>query len=190
MIVVAAAVLLPISPVGDWFQFEDPSITFFVFLVAFVGAYLTMVEALKILFYRRHAYRLEHVTVPPKASLYPTPTARVTQNVIAVICLRFEDETSMDSLMNALRAGISYPLHSDQVTEALHHLRRAGLVDIDWRNGIVKRRKAIADYVSKYTPKEDWPKIAEDWQRIGSQIQARHGRINPEYQRLMSQARQ
>jgi len=189
MIVVAAAVLLPISPVGDWFQFEDPSITFFVFLVAFVGAYLTMVEALKILFYRRHAYRLEHVIVPPKALLYPTPTARVTQNVIAVICLRFEDETSMDSLMNDLRAGISYPLHSDQVTEALHHLRRAGLVDIDWRNGIVKRRKAIADYISKYTSKEDWPKITQDWQRIGSQIQARHGRINPEYQRLMSQAR-
>jgi hypothetical protein len=149
-----------------------------------------MVEALKILFYRRHAYRLEQIVVLPKTLPHLTPTERVTQSVVAVLCLRSEDEISTDSLMNDLKASITYPIASTQVIEALHYLRRAGLVDIDWRNGIAKRRKAIGEYVDKRALREDWPKIVEDWQRIAVQIQARHGKINPEYQKLMQQPRQ
>jgi Mg2+-importing ATPase len=57
--VVAVALLLPFTPLGDWFGFVRPPPAFFVFLLAFVVVYLTMVETLKRWFYKRFAYRLE-----------------------------------------------------------------------------------------------------------------------------------
>jgi len=68
--IVAFAILLPLTPVGKWFEFIEPSATFYVFLVAFVVAYLTIVETLKILFFKRYAHRLEQTMVPPKAPIY------------------------------------------------------------------------------------------------------------------------
>jgi Mg2+-importing ATPase len=65
--VVAFTLLVPLTPIGDWFQFEDPSITFYLFLFLFVVAYLTLVETLKRFFYKRYAYRIEQV-LPSKKS--------------------------------------------------------------------------------------------------------------------------
>jgi Mg2+-importing ATPase len=64
LIVVGLAVLLPLTPIGSWFQFQEPPITFYVFLVAFILLYLMMVETLKRFFYKRYAYRLEQNVVP------------------------------------------------------------------------------------------------------------------------------
>ena len=86
--VVAAALLLPLTPLGGLFQFVSPPPAFFVFLVAFVAIYLALVETLKRLFYKRYAQRLEQVMVPPKGPSHLTPTARLMQTMVAIICLR------------------------------------------------------------------------------------------------------
>jgi Mg2+-importing ATPase len=59
MIIVAVAVALPFTPLGAPFGFVQPPLEFFAFLAAFVVAYLALVEALKRIFYRRYAGRLE-----------------------------------------------------------------------------------------------------------------------------------
>jgi Mg2+-importing ATPase len=58
--IVGVAIALPYTLLGDWFQFVRPPLTFFAFLLAFIGAYLLLVEVLKMVFYKRYAQRLEH----------------------------------------------------------------------------------------------------------------------------------
>ena len=59
LIIVGIAVVLPFTPLGGLFEFAVLPIKFFAFLAGFVGAYLVLVEALKRLFYKRYARRLE-----------------------------------------------------------------------------------------------------------------------------------
>ena len=65
--IVAFAILLPLTPIGKWFEFTEPSLRFYVFLVVFVIAYLAMVESLKRVFFKRYAHRLEQTMVPKGA---------------------------------------------------------------------------------------------------------------------------
>jgi Mg2+-importing ATPase len=58
--IVAVALLLPFTPLSAPFGFVAPPLEFFAFLTAFIVVYLTLVEALKTVFYRRYAQRLEH----------------------------------------------------------------------------------------------------------------------------------
>jgi Mg2+-importing ATPase len=183
--IVGFAIVLPLTALGHLFQFEDPSLGFFAFLAAFVVAYLMMVEALKRQFYKRYAQRLEQIMVPPKGPPYPTPTARSTQNMVALICLRFENEISTDSLIDDLKGIATYPVDEDQVVHNLHHIRRMGLIDVDWRMGTIKRQPSMKGYVDKLSRGELWPRIVDDWRRIGSSVQAKYKRINPEYEELV-----
>jgi hypothetical protein len=105
--------------------------------------------------------------------------------MIALICLRVEDEISTDSLLDDLRGVVAYPLDPDQIVHNLHHLRRTGLVEVDWRKGIVKRQPAMKGYVDKLAKSEIWPKVVDDWRRIGSLVQTRYHQINPECQELI-----
>jgi Mg2+-importing ATPase len=182
---VAVAILVPFTALGGVFGFVALPPEFFLFLVVFVAAYFTMVESLKRLFYRRYAQRLEQIIVPAKGPPILTPTVRLTQNMVAVICLRPEGEISTDSLLEDLKAVTAYPTDSDQVIRNLHHMRRTGLVDVDWRKGIIKRTPAMKDYVDKLVRSDIWSRVAEDWQRVGSLVQAKCNLINPEYQRLL-----
>jgi Mg2+-importing ATPase len=185
--VVGFAILLPFTPVGVLFGFVTPPIGLFLFLAAFVVAYLTMVEALKRLFFKRYAYRLEQILVPQKGPSYPTPTARLAQNIVADICLRFESEISLDSLLDDLRGIAVYPVDSDQVIRSLHHMRRTGLVEVDWRKGVVKRQPSMEVYVDKLVKGEPWQKMLDDWRRIGSLVQTKYKKVNPDYEKLVSQ---
>jgi Mg2+-importing ATPase len=183
--VVALAIIIPLTPVGDLFQFQDPTGGFFLFLAAFVAAYLTLVEILKRMFYKKYTLRLEQITIPRKGPAYPTPTARLTQNMVALICLRPEAEVSTESLLDGLKDIVAYPLDSEQVVHNIHHLRRTGLVEIDWRKGIIKRQPNMKAYVDKLAKSELWPTVTEEWKRIGSIVRTRYGRINQEYERLV-----
>jgi Mg2+-importing ATPase len=114
--VVAIAILLPFTPLGDIFKFDRfLPITFFLFLAVFIIAYFTMVESLKRLFYKRYAQRLEQILVPSKGPPLLTPTVRLTQNMVAVMCLRPEGEVSTDSLLDDLKSIIAFSIDSDQV---------------------------------------------------------------------------
>jgi Mg2+-importing ATPase len=57
--VVALAILLPFTIVGEWFQFIELPPNFYLFLLGFIVAYLILVEVMKRAFYRRHGRRLE-----------------------------------------------------------------------------------------------------------------------------------
>jgi Mg2+-importing ATPase len=183
--IVGFGMILPLTALGHLFDFQDPSRLFFVFLAGFVVVYLTLVEVLKRSFYKRYGQRLEQVMVPPKGPPYPTPTARSTQNTVALICLRLENEVSIDSLVDDLKTIASYPVDADQVVHNLHHLRRMGLIDVDWRRGIVKRQPLMKAHVDKLSKGDLWPRIGDDWRRISSLVQTKYGGINPEYQNLV-----
>jgi len=152
-----------------------------------IGAYLVLTEIVKKWFYKRYAYRLEQVLIPPKREgLYLSKTARLIQDIVAIVCLRPEDEISIDSLLADLRRSVSYPFDSDQVSHGIQHLRRAGLVSIYWRQRTIKREKPMKDYVTKQVvASEFWPKIAEDWRKIRDIIQSKYNKVNIEYQNLL-----
>ncbi|MGQ9744345.1 MAG: magnesium-translocating P-type ATPase, partial [Candidatus Bathycorpusculaceae bacterium] len=93
--IVSFALILPFTPLGELFQFVQPPFTFFLVLAGLIGAYLVLTEAVKKWFYKRYAYRLEQVLIPRRrVGLYLSKTARLVQDMVAVICLRFEDEIS------------------------------------------------------------------------------------------------
>jgi len=185
--IVGFALILPFTPLGELFHFVKPPFTFFPVLAGLIGTYLVLTEVVKKWFYNRYAYRLEQVLIPTKrARLYLSKTARLVQNMVAIICLRPEDEISMDSLLADLTSSVSYPLDSDQVGHNIQHLRRAGLISINWRQRTIKREKPMKDYVTKQVVvSEFWPKMAEDWRKIGDIIQDKYNKVNPEYQNLL-----
>ena len=53
--VVGVALILPLTPLGDLFQFVEPPIAFFIILLGFIGAYLLLVEIVKKWFFKRYA---------------------------------------------------------------------------------------------------------------------------------------
>jgi Mg2+-importing ATPase len=183
--VVGFGILIPFTPLGGVFQFVPPPPAFFLFLAAFVAVYLAMTESLKRVFFKRYATSLEQVLVPAKGPPLLTPTVRLTQNMVAVICLRPEDEISTDSLIDDLKTIVAYLVDSDQVIRNLHHMRRTGLIDVDWRRGIIRRKPAMKGYVDKLTKGDLWQRVADDWQRSGTLVQSKYKQINPEYQRLL-----
>jgi hypothetical protein len=173
---------------GDrYFRFVHLPPAFFAVLAVLVGAYLLLAEAVKNWFYARHAYRLEQVLIPKRrAALYLSRTTRLVQDIVAVVCLRVEDEISVNSLLADLARSVDYPFKSDEVVQNLHHLRRTGLVSIDWHKRVIKREKPMKEYVTtRVVTSEMWPTIMEDWRRISGTIEAEYGEANPEYRELL-----
>jgi hypothetical protein len=185
---VAFSLLLPYTFLGDrYFSFVKPPLLFFAVLAALVAAYLLLAEAVKNWFYRRHAYRLEQVLIPKRrAALYLSRTTRLVQDIVAVVCIRVEDEISVNSLIDDLKRSLDYPFTSDEVVQRLHHLRRTGLISIDWHKRMIKREKPMKEYViTRVVTNETWPIIIEDWRRISGAIESEYGETNPEYHELI-----
>ncbi len=187
--IVALALIIPFTFLGDrYFSFVPLPPLFFVYLVALVGAYLVLAEVVKRWFYKRHSYRIEQVLVPKKRGLYLNRTARLVQDVVAVICLRVENEISIDSLFEDLTRSINYRVTQDQVMQSLQYLRRGGLISIDWHGRRIKRESPMKGYVTtRIMTGEMWPLIYEDWLKTNKAIQDKYGRVNTEYQALLSQ---
>ena len=184
--VISIAILLPFLPfLNRALGFIPLPLEFFLFLAAFVTVYFTMVESLKRVFYKRYAQRLEQILVPAKGPSMLTPTVRLTQNMVAVLCLRPEVQISTDSLLDDLKTIVAYPIEFDQVIRNLHYMRRTGIVEVDWRKGAIIRNPSMKDYVATLIKSDLWPRIADDWQRIGFLIESKYGQTNPEYQRLL-----
>ena len=185
--IVGFAVILPFTPLGDLFHFVKPPFMFFLVLVGLIGAYLVLTEIVKKYFYKRYAYSLEQVLIPTRrVGLYLSKTLRLAQDIVAIICLHPKDEIPLDTLMAELEDSLTIPLDSDQVVHSIQHLKRAGLVSINWRKKTIKREKPMKDYVTKQViVSEFWPKIAENWRKIGGIIQDKYGKLNPEYQNIL-----
>jgi Mg2+-importing ATPase len=187
--IVAVALIIPYTFLGDqYFSFVHPPPLFFAILAGLVGPYLVLAEVVKRLFYKRHSYRIEQVLIPKRrAALYLSRTTRLVQDIVAVICLRVEDETSIDSMFEDLKSSVNYPFSSDEVVQNLQHLRRAGLISIDWHRRMIKREKPMKEYVTKRVmTNEMWPTTMEDWLKISKAIQDTYGKVNMEYQELLT----
>jgi len=180
--VIIFALALPYTWLGTVFKFVRPPVEFYLALAAIIGAYLTLVEDAKSWFYRRYGHRLEQVLMPSRGiGLHLSRTMRVTQDVIAMIYLSDEDEIPVDSLISDLRRAVAYPIGPEEIYRSLQYLRRASLISVDWRDGKIRREKAMKDYVEKYVFSELWPKILDDWRSISVYLKARYGKINQEY---------
>jgi GrpB-like predicted nucleotidyltransferase (UPF0157 family) len=161
------------------------------FLALLVGTYLVFAEAVKRWFFKRHSYRIEQVLIPKRKVLYLSRSARLVQDIVAVVCLRVENEISFDSLLDNLARSLSFPIDSDQVLQNLQHLRRGGLVSVDWHQRTIKREGPLKEYVTKRViASETWPMVFEDWLKINRAIQDRYGEVNAEFAELLSPRRQ
>jgi Mg2+-importing ATPase len=185
--IIALAVIIPFTAFGEiYFKFTPLPLEFFAILAGLVVAYLGVGEVAKYWFYKRNAYRVEQVLVPKKRGLYLSRRARLVQDIIAVICLRVEDEISIDSLIEDLTRSLNYPINPDEVAQNLHHLRRTGLISINWHTRTIHRQGTIYDYVTKYVETQAiWPMVHEDWVRINKAIFDRYGEVNTEYSELL-----
>jgi Mg2+-importing ATPase len=188
--IVVFALALPYTWLGAIFKFVRPPLEFYLMLAAIIGAYLALVEAAKRRFYKRYGHRLEQTLMPyGRAGLYLSRTARTVQDAIAMIYLRAEDEIPLSTLVSDLEHAVTHPLSPEEIYRSIHHLRRAGLISVSWREGKIRRERAMKDYVEKNVFGDLWPRISEEWRKISLFIQARYGKINQEYNILLSQAR-
>jgi hypothetical protein len=185
--VVAAALIIPYTAVGRLFRFVPPPPLFYVALLLMIVTYLLLAEVVKKWFYKRHAFRIEQVLVPKRKALYLSKNTRLAQDIAAVVCLRQENEISLDSLLEDLSRSLNYPIDSDLVYQNLQHLRRGGLIDVDWHNRVIKRNGSIKEYITKQVvASQMWPLIFDDWLRINRTIQEKYGKANPDFQDILS----
>ncbi|MEM0489479.1 MAG: HAD-IC family P-type ATPase, partial [Candidatus Bathyarchaeia archaeon] len=187
MAIITLALILPYTPLGEIFRFVKPPVTFYIALAIVLSAYVALAEIIKSWFYRRYGYRLEQILIPPrKIGIYLTKTARLIQNVIAIICLRPEDEITVDSLLDDIKRSIDYPPDHDKIGHIILYLKRAGLISFNWRQRAIKREKPLKEYVKKQLmTSELWPKIAQDWHKISRTLEEKYGKINLEYLELL-----
>jgi len=184
--VISFAIIVPYTPVGEFFGFVPPPPAFFLALAGILGAYALLAEAVKKWFYKRNAHRVEQVLVPKRKTVYSDKKVRFMQDMVAVISLRFETEISIDSLIDDLKSALDYPIDSDRMVRNLQHLRRLGLVGLDWQKRTIKREQFLKEYVKENIVEgEMWSTLAEDWRRINAAIQNRRGKVDAEYQALL-----
>jgi hypothetical protein len=187
LIVISSAIIIPYTPVNAFFGFVPPPPAYFLALAGILGAYALLAEAVKSWFYKRNAYRLEQVLMPKRKPFYLTRTARFMQDMIAVISIRAEEEISIDSLTEDLKSVLTYPLNLNQLVRNLQYLRRSGLISVDWQRRTIVREKALKEYVKKsVATSEEWSTLVDDWSKIYRIIQGKYGKVNLEYQDLLS----
>ncbi|MGD6852380.1 MAG: magnesium-translocating P-type ATPase, partial [Candidatus Bathyarchaeia archaeon] len=183
--IIAFAVIVPYTPLGAVFLFVPPPPQFFVALAILLVSYLLTAELVKVWFYKRNAYRIEQVLVP-KRTFYVTRTAKLMQDMIAAICLRVEDEFSIESLTDDLNSALAYPINSNQMARNLQYLRRSNLISVDWRRRTLKREGALYEYVEKsIVGGPNWSSVSDEWKKINNILLSKHGAVNPEYEELL-----
>jgi hypothetical protein len=185
--VISFAIIVPYTPVGAFFGFVPPPATFYLVLAAILGTYAVLAEAVKKWFYKHNANLLEQVRVIKVKTVFSDRSVRFMQDMIAVISLLPEDEFSIESLTDDLNSAINYPINQNQLARNLQYLRRSGLISVDWSKRTIKREKTLKDYVTKdivSSPK--WSTLNEDWRKINAVILNKRGKVNPEYQQLLT----
>ena len=151
-----------------------------------VATYIVLAEVVKKWFYKRHAFRIEQTLVPKRKTLYLSSSARLVQDVAAVVCLRPENEISLDSLVDDLSGSLNYLIDPDRVYQSLQYLRRGGLIEVDWHKRVIKRTGPIKDYITKQVANSPmWHLIDDDWIRINRVIQEKYGKINPDFKDIL-----
>jgi hypothetical protein len=185
--VISFAIIIPYTPVGAFFGFVPPPPAFYLALAGILGAYAVLAETVKRWFYKRYGQRVEQVLVPKRKTVYSGRTVRFMQDMIAVISLRPEDEFSIESFTEDLGSAINYPINSNEMIRNIQYMTRSGLISVDWNRRIIKREKSLYEYVKKnIISGEMWSTVGENWRKINAVILNKHGKVNPEYQELLT----
>ncbi len=167
-------------PITSLFEFTPLSLSLLGITLLVVLGYTFATEVVKLAYFKK--------LMIPKIFTVPPVQLRLL-DIVAIICLRVESEISIESLLDDLTKTMRYPLKPQQVLNHLQHMRRGGLISINWRERTIRREKALKDYVLKQVTSESWPTIAKNWRKINSTIKSRHDQVNPEYQILLSARR-
>jgi hypothetical protein len=185
--IIGFGILVPFTPLATFFGFVALPPAYFLVLAGILGVYTLLAEAVKLWFYRRNAHRLEQFPVPKRRTIYFGQAERLMQDILAIVCLRLEDEISINSLTDDLNSVVKYVTNSKQITRSLQHLKRSGAINVDWRVRNVIRSKSLKDYVLKnVVGSEKWPVLLDDWRRTSAEIMNRRGGVNSAYQELLS----
>jgi len=167
-------------PLTSLFEFTPISLPLLGFTLIIVLGYTFATEVVKLAYFKK--------LIMPK--IFPVqPVQHRLLDIVAIICLRLESEISIESLLEDLAETMKYPLKPQQVLNYLHHLRRGGLISINWRERTIIRENAMRDYVMMQATSKSWPDIVKNWRKIRSALKSRHNQVNPEYGRLLSAKR-
>ena len=185
--VISFALIVPYTPVGAFFGFEPLPPAFYLALAGILGAYALLAETVKKWFYKRNANLLEQIRVVKVRTVYSDRSVRFMQDMIAVISLHPEEEFTIESLTADLNSAINYPINQNQLARNLQYLRRTGLISVDWNKRIIKREKTLPEYVkTKIISGPTWTTTNEDWRKINAVLLNKWGKVNPEYQKLLT----
>ena len=185
--VISFAIIVPYTPVGAFFGFVPPPPAFYLALAGILGAYALLAETVKKWFYKRNANRLEQIRVVKVRTVFSDRSVRFMQDMIAVISLHPEEEFTIESLTADLNSAINYPINQNQLARNLQYLRRTGLISVDWNKRIIKREKTLPEYVkTNIISGPTWPTTNEDWRKINAVLLNKWGKVNSEYQKLLT----
>jgi hypothetical protein len=185
--VISFAIIVPYTPVGAFFGFVPPPPAFYLALAGILGAYALLAETVKRWFYKRNGQLVEQVLVPKRKTIFTSRKAKFMQDMIAVISLRPDDEFSIETLTDDLNSSINYALNSNDMARNLQYLRRTGLITVDWNKRSIKREKTLNEYVKKnIINSSTWATQNEDWRKINAVLLHKWGKVNPEYQQLLT----
>ncbi len=163
-------------PITSFFEFTVLPLHLLGVVILVVFGYIAATEMVKLAYFKQ--------LMKPK--IKPMLAAQVRLlDIVAIICLRFENEISIESLLEDLMESASYPIDPKKTIYNFHHLQRAGLVSIDWQQRTIRREKPMKEYVMKYVAGKFWSEIVVDWHKISSTIQNKYNKVNPEYQTLL-----
>ena len=175
----ATAITLAIIylPITSLFEFTPISLPLLGLTLLIVLGYIFATEIVKLAYFKK--------LIMPK--IFPVqPVQHRLLDIVAIICLRYENEVSIDSLFEDLAFTLRYPLKPQQVLNYLHHLRRGGLISINWQERTIRRKNTLKDYVINQSTKKTWNEIVKHWRKIHSNLESRYSKVNPEYESLLS----
>jgi Mg2+-importing ATPase len=185
--VISFAIIVPYTPVGAFFGFVPPPPAFYLALAGILGAYALLAETVKKWFYKRNADRLEQIRVVKVRTVFSDRSVRFMQDMIAVISLNPEEEFTIESLTADLNTAINYPINQKQLSRNLQYLRRIGLISVDWNKKMIKREKNLQEYVkTNIINGTTWATTNEDWRKINAVLLSKWGKVNSEYQKLLT----
>ena len=122
-----------------------------------------------------------------KVEVYLNKNTRLLQVIVAVLCLRPEEEISFVSLIDDLFKILGGKVDPRLVHQNLEYIRRGDLISINWNRRVIKRRKQLNDYALNYVAKSEiWDVLAGDWSRVNKVIQDIHGKTNLDFKALLS----
>jgi len=185
--VISFAIIMPFTPVGAFFGFVPPPPAFYLALAGILGAYALLAEIVKKWFYKRNANLLEQIRVVKVRTVFSDRSVRFMQDVIAVISLNPEEEFTIESLTADLNSAINYPINQNQLVRNLQYLSHNGLISVDWKKRMIKREKTLQEYVkTKIISGPTWADTNEDWRKINAVLLNKWGKVNSEYQKLLT----